>query len=433
MLQVTKLAGLLQTLFTTTANQLARLTHFVQRQSKITGANFAQTLVFEWMRDPRATVETLARKLDLSQQALDSRFTPHARLFLQQLLQHALQTARHARRQPQGLLNRFDSVIVEDTTSVKLPEELAPLFPGTNGSIKTAAVKIDLRWDLRTGEILWLTAHVGKASDSKLAANPEGLPKTCLYLADLGFFSLQHRRSFAAGQYWISRVAAGTKVKVAKAWLEWPRWLQSVGESLIDEPRELGQTDPLSVRLIARRCPAAVAAERRRRCRARAKKACRGKASRLQLVSCDWQVWATNVPPSVLSAQEVDTVYRCRWQIELFFKRAKSLGGWQIDARNREDRVLVELWSKLLGVVVAHWLVLVRGGLLGGASLWKLMKVVQEYAGRFRESVSDTKRLTSLVEHVKNELERVPLQRRSRRKPLTFQTLQTPAISNTKG
>jgi hypothetical protein len=433
MLQVTKLAGLLQTLFTTTADQLARLTHFVKRQGKITGANFAQTLVFEWMRDPRATVETLARKLDLSQQGLDSRFTPQARLLLQQLLQHALQAALAARRQPQGLLDRFAAVILEDTTSIKLPEELAPLFPGTDGSTKTAALKIDLRWNLRTGAILSLTAAVGKASDSQLAADPGGLPRKCLYLADLGFFSLQHRRRFASGQYWISRVAAGTKVKVANAWLEWPQWLRSVGESLIDEPRELGQTDPLPVRLIARRCPAAVAAERRRRCHARAKKACRGKASRLQLAACDWQVWATNVPASLLSANEVDTVYRCRWQVELFFKRAKSLGGWQIDPRNREDRVLVELWSKLLGVVVAHWLVLVRGGLLGGASLWKRMKVVQEYAGRLRESVSNKKRLTGLVERLKNELERVPKQRRSRRKPLTFQTLQTPATSNAKG
>jgi len=433
MLQVTKLAGLLQTLFTTTADQLARLTHFVQRQGKITGANFAQTLVFEWMRDPRATVETLARKLDLSQQGLDSRFTPQARLFLQQLLRRALQVALRARRQPQGLLDRFDSVIVEDTTSIKLPEQLAPLFPGTDGSTKTAAVKVDLRWDLRTGEILWLTVHVGKASDSRLAADPADLPKNGLYLADLGFFSLQHRRSFAAGQYWISRVAAGTKVKVAQAWLEWPRWLQSADESLIDESRQLGQTDPLPVRLIARRCPTAVAAERRRRCHARAEKACRGKASRLQLAACDWQVWATNVPPSVLSTREVDTVYRCRWQVELFFKRAKSLGGWQIDARNRGDRVLVELWSKLLGVVVAHWLVLVRGGLLGGASLWKLMKVVQEYAGRLRESVSDAEQLARSVEHIGNELRRVPQQRRSRRKPLTFQTLQTPTTSSTTG
>ena len=432
MLQVTKLAGLLQTLFTTTANQLARATHFVQRQSKITGANFSQTLVFEWMRDPRATVETLARKLDLSQQGLDSRFTPQARLFLQQLLQHALKTALHARRQPQGLLDRFDSVILEDTTSIKLPEELAPLFPGTDGSTKTAAMKIDLRWDLRTGEILSLTAAVGKTSDSKLAADPGCLPKKCLYLADLGFFGLEHRRRFASGQYWISRVAASTQVQVGDVWRKWPSWLQSLRQSLFDGQMQLGQTDPLPVRLIARRCPAAIASERRRRCHARAKKACRGTASRLQLAACDWQVWATNVPASLLSAEEVGTVYRCRWQIELFFKRAKSLGGWQIDAKNRADRVLVELWSKLLGVLVTHWSLLVSGGVLSGSSSWKLMKVVQEYAGRLRESVSNKKRLTSLLKQLKTELERVPKQRRSRQKPLTVQTLHTPTTSNTK-
>ena len=431
MLHITKLAGLLQTLFTTTADQLARLTRFVQRQSKITGANFAQTLVFEWMHDPHATVETLARKLDLSQQALDARFTPQAQLLLQQLLQHALQAALAARRQPQGLLDRFDSVILEDTTSLKLPDELATLFPGTDGSTQTAALKIDLRWELRTGTILSLTAAVGKASDSKLAADPECLPPKCLYLADLGFFSRDHRRRFTSEQYWISRVAASTQVQVGEVWQKWPLWLQSLRQSLFDGWTQLGQTDPLPVRLIARRCPASIAAERRRRCHARAKKACRGAPSRLQLAACDWQVWATNVPESVLSAPEVDTVYRCRWQIELFFKRAKSLGGWQIQTRNRANRVLVELWAKLLGVVVTHWVMLVRGGLLGGASLWKLMKVVQEYGGVLRECVSDRTGLRSLLERLKCELERVRPQRRCRRKPLSFQTLQTPATANT--
>jgi IS4 transposase len=87
----------------------------------------------------------------------------------------------------------------------------------------------------------------------------------------------------------------------------------------------LGKTDPLACRLITRRCPPQIAALRRRRCHTRAQKAGRGNTTPLQLASCDWQVWATNVPPSVLSVSELDAVYRCRWQIELFFKRAKSL------------------------------------------------------------------------------------------------------------
>lgn len=320
MLHVTALAGALQTLFTTTAERLAGLTHFIRRRRKLTGQRFAQVLVFEWIGDPKTTFEALARKLDLTPQALDQRLTPSAWEFLKQLLQHALQTAHRTRRQPQGLLDRFTAVIVEDTTSIALPATLAADFPGCGGSTATdgaATLKILLRWDLRTGEILALTAHAGRTADRHLAVESQSVPAGGLYLADLSFFRLEHRRSFASGTYWISRVGADTQVNVADCWCRWSAWLQKDRVSLFDGLALLGKTDPLVCRLIARRCPPEIAALRRRRCHARAQKAARGNATALQLAACDWQVWATNVPPRVLSASEVDKVYRCRWQIEM--------------------------------------------------------------------------------------------------------------------
>lgn len=342
MLHVTALAGALQTLFTTTAEQLANLTPFIRRRRKLTGPRFAQVLVFEWIGDPTTTFESLARKLELTPQALDQRLTPSAWEFLKQLLQHALRAAHRTRRQPQGLLDRFTAVIVEDATSIALPASLAAEFPGCGGSTATqgaAALKIFLRGNLRTGEILALTAHAGRTADRHLAVEPQALPDGSLYLADLSFFRSEHRRSFASGTFWISRVGADTRVNVAGDWCRWSEWLRKDRASLFDGLALLGKTGPLACRLIARRCPPEVAALRRRRCRARAQKAGRGNATALQLASCDWQVWATNVAPSVLSASDVDTVYRCRWQIELFFKRAKSLGGWRVDPRHRALRV----------------------------------------------------------------------------------------------
>jgi hypothetical protein len=144
----------------------------------------------------------------------------------------------------------------------------------------------------------------------------------------------------------------------------------------------------------------------------------------LQRTSCDWQLWATNVPPSVLNTSEVDTVYRRRWQIELFFKRAKSLGGWRVDPRRRSLRVQVELWAKLLGVVVTHWAVLLGGDLLAGASLWKLTNVVREYGGVLRRALQTGGSTWLRAWHeLERELARVPKQRASKRKPLAFQTL----------
>jgi Transposase DDE domain len=426
-LQVTALAWALQTLFTTTAEQLARLTNFIRRRRKLTGPRFAQVLVFEWISDPSTTFETLARKLDLTPQGLDQRLSSAAWTFLKQLLRQALRAAHHARRQPQGLFDRFTAVIVEDSTSIALPASLAADFPGCGGSNATdgaAALKILLRWNLRTGEILTLRAYAGRTADRHLATDPRSLPDGSLYLADLGFFRLEHRRAFAAGKFWISRVGADTRVNVDGRWQRWSEWLRDYGGSLFDGPARLGKTDPLACRLIARRCPPEIAATRRRRCHARAKKSGRGTASGWQLAACDWQLWATNVPGSVLSASEVDTVYRCRWQIELFFKRAKSLGGWGVDPRRRELRVLIELWAKLLGVVVMHWAALLGGGVLAGVSLWKLMRVVQEYGRPLRRALQEGETAWLRAwNDLGRELARVPRQRPSKRKPLAFQTL----------
>jgi hypothetical protein len=119
-------------------------------------------------------------------------------------------------------------------------------------------------------------------------------------------------------------------------------------------------------------------------------------------------------------------VYRCRWQIELFFKRAKSLGGWRVDPRRRAWRVQVELWAKLLGVVVVHWAALLRGDLMAGASLWKLAKVVRSYGSVLRWAlVAGDSTWLRIWNELEGELACVSKQYASKRKPLAFQTLMT--------
>jgi hypothetical protein len=62
MTTVPQLVQTLQTLFTTMADSLARATGFVQRRSKLTGAAFAQALVFGWLANPQASLTDLASR-----------------------------------------------------------------------------------------------------------------------------------------------------------------------------------------------------------------------------------------------------------------------------------------------------------------------------------------------------------------------------------
>ena len=58
---VTPLTTTVQTLLTTTADELARETGFVRRSSKLRGAHFVQALVLGWLNTPNATVQQLAQ------------------------------------------------------------------------------------------------------------------------------------------------------------------------------------------------------------------------------------------------------------------------------------------------------------------------------------------------------------------------------------
>src|SRR4029450_12778030 len=83
MTTVPQLARTLQTLFTTTAEQLARQTGFVRRASKLTGPVSPQTVVSPWLADPNATLETMAQTAaglgaPITPQGLDERFHPAA-------------------------------------------------------------------------------------------------------------------------------------------------------------------------------------------------------------------------------------------------------------------------------------------------------------------------------------------------------------------
>jgi hypothetical protein len=77
------------------------------------------------------------------------------------------------------------------------------------------------------------------------------------------------------------------------------------------------------------------------------------------------------VPEELLSAREVWVLARVRWQVEILFRVWKSC--FRIDeCRSRKVwRVLCELYAKLMGVVLWHWLLLVYRGGVWDRSLYK--------------------------------------------------------------
>ncbi len=111
----------------------------------------------------------------------------------------------------------------------------------------------------------------------------------------------------------------------------------------------------------ALRLPPEAAEAARRRCRQNAQRKGRTPGADT-LYLAGWVLVFTTVPPGELDAGAVLDLYRARWQVELVFKRLKSL--LDLDAlRTRPKSLLGEVWvcGKLLYAVVVekrlgHWL-----------------------------------------------------------------------------
>src|SRR6266849_2896961 len=129
MTTVAELSSHLQTLFTSVADRLARRSGFVQRTSKLTGALFAQALVFGWLANPHASLAELAQAaaaagVGISPQGLDQRCTESAAVFLEQLVGAAVETLIDADAVLIPLLGRFSAVVLLDSTTIALPAAL---------------------------------------------------------------------------------------------------------------------------------------------------------------------------------------------------------------------------------------------------------------------------------------------------------------------
>src|SRR5678815_4610092 len=95
MTTIPQVARAMREILTTTANEAAHATRFVQRTSPLGGATCTQTLVFGFLGNPQATLEELTQTaaalgVEVSPQALAQRFTASAAACLHQVLLTAI-------------------------------------------------------------------------------------------------------------------------------------------------------------------------------------------------------------------------------------------------------------------------------------------------------------------------------------------------------
>jgi Transposase DDE domain len=306
---------------------------------------------------------------------------------------------------------------------------LASVWPGCGGSGgPSAAFKLQVRHDLLHGTLDGPLLQPGRAQDRTSPHQQQALPAGALRLTDLGFFKLADLRERAErGEYWLTRLQAGTAVFTADG-QRWtlPALLAAQPPGSVDLPVEVGVSERVACRLLhpegTRRVPQEVADQRRRRLYEAARK--KGQAvSRERLALCDWTVLITNVPPALLTLREALVLARARWQIELLFKLWKSHN--QIDEWRTANpwRILCEVYAKLIAVVIQHWLLLVGGWHYPDHSLAKAAQVVRAWALTLALALGSRRRLVAALTVLVRALRRGSRISKRRQHPALYQLL----------
>jgi len=388
MASITQVATAMQNILTEYAQKVERETGFVERASKMGGAEFVQTLSFGWLSNPEATLEELAQAaatigVKISAQGLDQRFAESGARLLKKVLDEAVTQLICGEAPALPILKRFSAVYIQDSSVINLPDNLQEEWPGCgNGAGQGgSAVKIEVRLDLLSGKMVGPFLESGRMNDAVSKIQKEPVSAQSLRIADVGYWSLDEMHRIAAsGGFWLSRLKSVVRIALPGGKSQdIVSFLKHLDCNSVDCQVLVSDNKPTPARLLAIRVPQEVADQRRRKLREDAQR--RKKAvSQRSLALADWTVFVTNVPADLLTLTETLVVMRSRWQIELLFKLWKSHGKIDEWRSYKPWRILCEVYAKLLAMLIQHWLFLVGFWQFPNRSWVKASQTIRRHA-----------------------------------------------------
>lgn len=342
---------------------LARQTQWMERVAKkITPLTFITASVL-LITQPQVSLSVFAVLLGLlarttvSKQALAERLDPAAPGFLKAVLSAALGGCLQTSK---ALLHQaawpFQRILVQDSSTIKLNEKLAALYPGgANQHGRTPGVlRVQAVFDLLTQR--WVHFALSPYVHNDQKASPDILPlvqQNDLVLRDLGYFAIKVLEQIAQHRAWfLSRFYFRTALfDLAGQPIDLLRLLRRQGK--VDQGVLLGRREKMPVRLVALPTPPHLANERRRKARAHLQNRCQ--LSKAYLALQNWTIFVTNVPAEVLSTQQVLGLYGQRWQIEIVFKGWKSHFHLEaVSSTTTAELLEVAIYGKLLFITLTH-------------------------------------------------------------------------------
>jgi hypothetical protein len=152
--------------------QLARKIGFVQRPSKYQAKDLIALCVWLSQKVASTSLNQLCSSLEsstgvmISPEGLNQRFNSSAVKLLQHVFTSLLtQKLYTSQALTHRYVTQFQRIRFLDSTTFQLPDVFASAYQGSGGSSHTAGVKIQLEYDLLSGQFMHVHSGPGKQND----------------------------------------------------------------------------------------------------------------------------------------------------------------------------------------------------------------------------------------------------------------------------
>ncbi len=294
--------------------------------------------------------------------------------------------------------------------------------PGSGGCAQTAGIKIQLEYDLHSGQFLNFQVGPGKNNDKTFGTEClDTLRPGDLCIRDLGYFSLEDLDQMdQRGTYFISRLKLNTNVYIKnpnpvffhngtiKKQTEYIKIdLQMMIERLLPgETYEVGHVyvgdqKVLFARLVLYRLTEQQLRERRKKQIESEKKKGKPYSQKSKILS-GLNVYVTNTPWEWVSMKQVHELYSLRWQIEIVFKTWKSLFDIDHCRTVKQERIECHLYGKLIAIFLCSSAMFKMRQLLlqkkqKELSEYKAIGMIQDHLFLLYQAIENTQEITKVL------------------------------------
>ena len=339
----------------------AKETGLIKRERKIDPVLMFWVLVLGFGVQLQRTLASLHRQyeetgsVDLSRGSFYERFSPELVRFLHVCVIHGIeQLAETSHQRLKKNLGRFQDILIQDSTIIRVHEKLAKKWPAVRSRKVAAGVKLSVLVSA-VGDGPKRVMITGERTSEIKTLRIGPWIKNRILLFDQGFYKYQlFTRITEYGGFFLTRVKANADPMIIQVYST----CRGRAMDLVGKP--VSEVLPKVKRQVV---DAEVEVSFRRRTYNGKRK---GDTSRFRLVMVyneedeKYHTYLTNISSDILNAEEIAKLYGARWHIELIFKELKSRYGIDILPTANPEIVEALLWVGILTLLISrkvYWLV----------------------------------------------------------------------------